>query len=268
MVSVAGRGEFFVRRHRHPDPARPTVVLLHGWSGSGDLHFFPAYETLAERYHFVAIDHRGHGRSMRTLGRFGLEDCADDVAAVLRQLGVSDAVVVGYSMGGPIGLLVRRRHPSLVSALVLLATSGGWHGDRADRARLRVIRAAWPLVRLVATHRAMRRVIHRLVPRRSPVAIHREWIAAEMLRGDLNAIREAGRALSAFQADDWLGSIEVPRRVLVTREDRLVPPDRQRDLARSLGCEPMEVDGDHLLAWNDPDRFATSVRIAVDSVAG
>lgn len=266
VVSVADRGEFFVRVHRHPDPSAPTLLLLHGWSGSGDLHFFPAYETLAERYGFVAIDHRGHGRGVRPLGRFTLEDCADDAAAVLRMLGVQSVVAVGYSMGGPIAMLLRQRHPSLVSGLVLLATAGGWHGDRGERARLRVIRAAWPFVRLFATHRAMRRIIGRLVPRRSSVAVHREWIAAEMMRGDLNAIREAGRALSTFRVGDRAADETVPRLVVVTSDDRLVPPTRQRALAESLRCEAMEVDGDHLLAWNDPDRFATSLRIAVDTV--
>lgn len=266
VVQVADRGEFFVRIHRHPDPTAPMLLLLHGWSGSGDLHFFPAYETLAERYGFVAIDHRGHGRGVRPLGPFTLEDCADDAAAVLRTLALPSVVAVGYSMGGPVAMLLRHRHPSLVSGLVLLATAGGWHGERGERARLRVVRAMWPLVRLLATHRAMRRVIRRLVPRRSPVAVHREWIAAEMMRGDLNAIRESGRALSAFDAHDWAETETVSRLVVVTADDRLVPPARQRELAASLQCEAMEVDGDHLVAWNDPDRFATALRIAVDTV--
>ena len=69
IVRVDGRGEFFVRRHQHPDPAAPTVMLLHGWTASADLQFFTAYRGLAEHYSFIGIDHRGHGRGLRTLDR-------------------------------------------------------------------------------------------------------------------------------------------------------------------------------------------------------
>ncbi len=40
---LEGRGEVFYRHHRHPDPAAPTVLLLHGWTASADLQFFTAY---------------------------------------------------------------------------------------------------------------------------------------------------------------------------------------------------------------------------------
>jgi pimeloyl-ACP methyl ester carboxylesterase len=64
------------------------VLLLHGWTASGDLQFFTAYEALAQHYSFVAVDHRGHGRGMRTVSPFALEDVADDCAALLRTLGI------------------------------------------------------------------------------------------------------------------------------------------------------------------------------------
>ncbi len=104
IVRVEGRGEFFVRRHVHPDPTVPTVVLLHGWTASADLQFFSAYRALAERVSFIGIDHRGHGRGPRTLTPFEFDDVADDHVAVARQLGIERAVLVGYSMGGPIAL--------------------------------------------------------------------------------------------------------------------------------------------------------------------
>ena len=80
-MRIEGRGELFVRLHRHPDPAAPTVLLLHGWTASSDLQFFTAYEALAERCTFVGIDHRGHGRGLRSPDAFTLEDAADDAAA-------------------------------------------------------------------------------------------------------------------------------------------------------------------------------------------
>ncbi len=120
---VAGRGELFFRHHRHPDPNAPTVLLLHGWTASADLQFFAAYPALAERCSFIGIDHRGHGRGMRPSVPFTLEDCADDAAALVRALGVERVIPVGYSMGGPISLLLARAHPDLVQAIIVQATA-------------------------------------------------------------------------------------------------------------------------------------------------
>ena len=92
---LPGRGEIFYRHHVHPDPAAPTVVLLHGWTASADLQFFTAYRALAEVCSFVAVDHRGHGRGIRNLDRYELTDVADDVAVLLGQLGLSGVVTVG-----------------------------------------------------------------------------------------------------------------------------------------------------------------------------
>ena len=123
IVTVEDRGEFFVRRFQHSDPSAPTLLLLHGWTGCADTNFFSAYRQLAEKYSFVAMDHRGHGRGLRSQSPFTLEDCADDAAMVLAQLGISKVVVVGYSMGGPVGMLLWRRHSQMVASVVLCATA-------------------------------------------------------------------------------------------------------------------------------------------------
>jgi 3-oxoadipate enol-lactonase len=104
VINLPGRGEVFVRDSGGA-PADPAVLLLHGWTASADLNFFPVYARLAERYRVIALDLRGHGRGMRSTEPFSLEDCADDAAALLDQLGTEYVIVVGYSMGGPVGML-------------------------------------------------------------------------------------------------------------------------------------------------------------------
>ncbi len=84
-VELPGRGTTFVREVAGP-PGAPTVVLLHGLIASGGLNWFQAFEPLAAHFRVVAIDHRGHGRGLRTWSRFRLADCADDVAALLAEL--------------------------------------------------------------------------------------------------------------------------------------------------------------------------------------
>ena len=94
-----------------------------GGSPAAGLNWFNAFDRSSRRYDVVAPDLRGHGRGLRTRRRFRLADCADDVAAVLEQLDTGPVIAVGYSMGGPVAQLLWRRHPELVSGLVLCATS-------------------------------------------------------------------------------------------------------------------------------------------------
>ena len=98
-------------------------MLLHGLGATGLLNWFPAFGALAAEYNVVAVDHRGHGRGIKPNRRFRLEDCADDVAVLIDELGIGTAVLVGYSMGGPIAQLTWYRHPEVVRGMVLCATS-------------------------------------------------------------------------------------------------------------------------------------------------
>ncbi|MGV3760288.1 MAG: alpha/beta fold hydrolase, partial [Actinomycetota bacterium] len=108
-LELPGRGTTFVRHHPAP-PGAPTVLLLHGIGVTADANWFTAYPALAERYGVVALDHRGHGRGIRTRRPFRLTDCADDAAALLDVLGDTGPVIAcGYSMGGPVAQLLWRR---------------------------------------------------------------------------------------------------------------------------------------------------------------
>src|ERR671917_259355 len=127
-VHVPGRGELFVR---DTGGDGTPVLLLHGWTASADLNWWAQYAALADAgYRAIALDHRGHGRGLRTYADFRLTDCADDAVAVLEHLGAGPAVAVGYSMGGPLALLAARRHPGPVSGIVLCATTSYWRSPR------------------------------------------------------------------------------------------------------------------------------------------
>ncbi len=121
-MELPGRGTTFVRTMDGP-PGAATVLLLHGWTATADLNWFACYHPLAEHYRVVALDHRGHGRGIRTKKGFRLEDCADDAMAVCDVLGLEHVIPIGYSMGGPVAQLVWRRHRERVQGLVLCATS-------------------------------------------------------------------------------------------------------------------------------------------------
>jgi 3-oxoadipate enol-lactonase len=262
------RGELFVRVHRHADPHAPAVLLLHGWTASSDLQFFTAYEALAEHFTFVGIDHRGHGRGLRSPNAFALEDAADDAAAAVRHLGLDPVITVGYSMGGPVSLHLARRHPGLVAGIVVQATGLEWSGTWRERALWRV----FPVFGSWLRSRGYRWYLNRAVPKvvgvdNPDVEPYVPWLVSEMSRNDSFAMVDAGRALSRYDARSWASSLGVPAASLITTGDRLVRPSKQRALAQALGASRRELAADHLAPLSHPRQFAALTVELVELIA-
>ena len=158
------------------------MLLLHGWTASADINFFAVYACLAESYRVIALDQRGHGRGLRSPEPFSLQDCADDAAALLEQLGVGRVIVVGYSMGGPVGMLLARRHPGLVAALVMQATALEWRDTARERGVWRLLPVLDLGLRLGFGAGFFEGVIDRAVDEDPELDSYRPWLAAEFQR--------------------------------------------------------------------------------------
>jgi len=278
LVTVPGRGEIFFRDAEGPNDDAPVVVLLHGWMFPADLNWFTTFRPLSQVARVIAVDHRGHGRGMRPSAPFRLSDAADDVAALLRQLGTGPVVAVGYSMGGPIAQLLWRRHRDVVRGLVLCATAASfaesvrnkvlWHGMGLLQVALRVLPRSWweALVYAQATGRLPFRFTRMINTDTSEQ--YREilpWIIGELDRNSAEDIAEAGRELSRFDARDWLVGVDVPHSVIVMSRDRIVPPADQRLLAaRMPDPQIIELDLDHDAPAADADTFTAALRKAVE----
>jgi 3-oxoadipate enol-lactonase len=238
LVHVPGRGEFFLR---DSDGEGPPVLLLHGWMFQSDLNWYRTYGPLVDAgYRVLAVDHRGHGRGLRTAAPFRLVDCAGDAAAVVRELGCGPVTVVGYSMGGAIAQLMARDHRELLSALVLSATAPDW----TERHMRRLWRSMAGLRLLLNTFptSGWRSALRMSGFNDNPTT---SWIASELTRGSSRDLAEAGRELGRFDARPWLGSIDIPAVVVVTARDRSVPPRKQRELAERIGATTLDDQGDH-----------------------
>jgi 3-oxoadipate enol-lactonase len=268
VTHLPGRGEIFYRHHRHPDPNAPTLLLLHGWTASADLQFFSAYETLAKEYAFVAVDHRGHGRGIRNaLVPFSLEDAADDAATLVRTLGLGRVIAVGYSMGGPIALHLWHRHRDVVDGLVLEATALEWRARWSERLKWRTLGLLSAVLRAWWYPRSVRLGLRRLAKGAPTLDPWLPWLEAEVHRNEVRSVVQAGRALARYDARPWAVSVDVPVGLLMTTQDRLVKPAKQRALARAVRAEVAELPGDHLSPWVLPNEFARLTRQLVDSVA-
>lgn len=213
------------------------TVLAHQWQGDG----FPLvllagqannhhwWDSTREDFHgthrTITLDQRGTGASGAPRQGYSTEEFADDVIAVLDDLGVERADVYGTSMGGRVAQWVALRHPGRVRRLVLgCTTPGGPHAVERDASVRRALAQPDP--------RAARQALTDLMY--SPA-----WQAAHpgpyTVLGDPGMPPHArrGHLLASGGHDAWdaLPGVVAPTLVLHGGQDRMAPPENLALLA-------------------------------------
>jgi pimeloyl-ACP methyl ester carboxylesterase len=235
-------------------------MLIHGVACTAELNWGKVLAPLAAHFRVIAADLRGHGDGIRAGSRFRLEDCADDVAALAAALGTGRFTAVGYSMGGMVAQLVYRRHPSLVSGLVLCSTAASVGAAARPLADVALTAAAaslrWnPVLQLVSAEGPG---LALLGPIDDPATAR--WARAQLRRTTLASAVSAIQAACQFSSDGWIGQLDVPTAVVVTTRDRIVPASRQLGLARAIpGASVHEIDADHAVCITAPQTFARTL---------
>jgi pimeloyl-ACP methyl ester carboxylesterase len=252
-----GDSEFLVRQ---VGPAgAPEVLLIHGLGGTSLGEWYAPGRLLARRFKVTMVDHRNHGLSPRTTTRFEVEDVADDVAAVLAELGIESIDVVGYSMGGAIAQSLAYRHPQRVRRLVLVATlAAHTTAARLLRRLSVVVIRAWERITGVGTPEVRWAYLAGTGAVRRP---HRRWLWADTHRRDPEAGAAAAFAILRFDSRPWLTRLDHPCLVVIPTRDQLVPPRWQYDLASRLGrAEIAELTGArHEAPWTHSEQLASAV---------
>jgi len=103
------------------DPAGPPVLLLHGFTDSSRVWTILAPQL--QHYRLIVPDQRGHGGSDAPACCYGMSQYADDARLLLDALGVSQAAVVGHSMGSLVAQLLAAEHPDRVTRIVLVGST-------------------------------------------------------------------------------------------------------------------------------------------------
>lgn len=250
------------------------VVLLHGvtlqWWVWG-----AQFNTLADRYRVIAWDMRGHGRSRAGSDGVSLEAVADDLATLLVDLDLHDAIVVGHSMGGmALGRFCARHRDVMVercAGLMFLATSaapvalpaivGGGAGmvnlaQRFATAGMRAprLRYGWPDT--PATALVVRGAFGRRASGQAVDEVRR--MIAEV---SPETAVEAGAAIAAHDVREDLRHVEVPALVVVGDADLLTPPAHARAIVAAVPGARLRVLAGvgHQVMQEDPEALARLV---------
>ncbi len=96
------------------------LILLHGGLGAIEM-FGPNLPALARGRRVIAVDLQGHGRTADIDRPLSTALMADDIAALIKHLGLGHADIMGYSLGGGVALQVAIRHPQVVRKLVVVS---------------------------------------------------------------------------------------------------------------------------------------------------
>jgi pimeloyl-ACP methyl ester carboxylesterase len=97
------------------------LVLLHGGLGAIEM-FGPNLPALAKGRQVIGVDLQGHGRTADIDRPLSVQYMADDVAALIKHLGIARTDIMGYSLGGGVALQIAIRHPEVVNKLVVVST--------------------------------------------------------------------------------------------------------------------------------------------------
>jgi 3-oxoadipate enol-lactonase len=163
-------------------------------------------------------------------------------------------------------MLTARRHPNLVSGLVLQATAMEWRARRSERARFQISRVLGPVTRRFIRPSTIRFLFSRRIRRRHPLRPHLGWMMSEWRRNDPWHIAQAGRAIAKFDARPWVSTLNVPAIVVLTTNDQLVSPRKQRELAEASRATVIPLDGDHFVNIGKPAEFSAATARAVRAV--
>ncbi|MFC8528913.1 alpha/beta fold hydrolase [Nocardia sp. NPDC057227] len=243
------------------------VLLIHGWSLSGET-WDRQLRVLAEAGHRVlAVDLRGHGGSDAPLDGYGIDSLAADAADVLAARGVTAAAVVGWSLGGMVALRLAHEHPALVERVVLVA-SNGVAASRTPAFPFGVP-ADGPLNAILAAEHDDRITLRRSAVgdpfRTPPEPLLLDWLHRISLRTPSWAARAALRTLLRTDQVELLDGLRAPVTQIVGTADPALSVRGARWLHERLGTTLVELDTGHYPMFEAADEFDAALLRAVSA---
>ena len=235
-------------------PGGPAdLLLIPGWVSHLALDWQEPYwvrwcERMTRFARLIRFDKRGTGLSDRPSGVQPVEERMEDAVAVLDAAGVERAHVLGWSEGGPLGLLLAARHPDRVSSLVLYGTQACFHqtgdypwGDTAEEVECGPgeVEREWGGLAFASY----------FAPSGDDGFAER-WAAYQRAGASPSAAAELNRINSAIDVRHILPEMSVPTLVLARRGDPIGPPAAAAYMAeRIAGARFVELAGDDHIMW-------------------
>jgi pimeloyl-ACP methyl ester carboxylesterase len=253
----------------------PPLLFIHGLSGCWQ-NWLENIPYFARHHRVIAMDLPGFGQSEMPAEPISMKGYAATIDALMTELGIDSAQIVGNSMGGFIGAELAIQHPARVERLVLAAAAGlsieYIRTERENGLRHRAENVAFFYIgwlasqsHTVAARRRLRSALLLLVaahPQKLPAALTIEQVAGSGKPGFSDALD----AMFNYPLRDRLEKITCPTFIVWGDKDRLVPV-RDAALFEKLIPDSRAVvyeDTGHLAMMERPARFNADVEAFLD----
>lgn len=216
-----------------------ALVLLHGLGSSAhDWDFqMPA---LAREYRVIAPSLRGFGASDKPDGPYTVMQYARDVIALLNELGIERAHVLGFSLGGAVAFQLAVQFEHRLKSLIVVNSQPSFELDHWRKYLMTLMRIG------MANIMGMERMTRFLAKRMFPAPAQKE-LREQMLRryrtNDKTAYLAALRALAGWSVEDLIDKVKLPTLVLAGEYD-ITPVDEKRAFAQKMPNAAVKVVAD------------------------
>ena len=246
----------------------PTVLFVHGHPFNRSM-WLPQVEGLRGRARVITFDLRGYGDSpVATPGEpVTLDVFAADAVALLDELGIARATVVGLSMGGQIAMEIARAFPERVAGLVLAATFASAETPEGIVARNAMADRALTEGMAAIGCETLPKLIGPASMTRMPslAANVYRMICSTDPRGAAAALR--GRAMRRDYTH-FLETVAVPAAIVVGSDDAYTTVEQAEAMHASMATSTLEVfeETGHMPNLERPERFTASLAALLERV--
>ncbi|WP_324133507.1 3-oxoadipate enol-lactonase [Bosea sp. (in: a-proteobacteria)] len=214
-------------------------------------------DEFAVDFRCIRYDTRGHGASTFDGQAFDIATLADDVVALLDNLGLESAHIAGLSLGGMTGQALAIRHPRRVRSLMLMATAAHLPSQAAWADRAALVRREGTQAIVEAT---LQRWFTPAIVAAAPPALMR--VKEEFVAIDREGYAACCEAIGAMDLRPELGRITAPTAIIAGHDDPATPVAMMLEIAAGIRHATLTVmpDSAHLLAVQRPAATAALLR--------
>lgn len=262
MPSIMTNG---IRTHYEIQGTGPAMIFVSGLGGTA-AYWKPQVEAFAGEFTVVTYDQRGAGTSDHPAGPYSIETLADDLHALIKELGLVKPVLIGHSTGGAIGQILAARDPELLAGMVLYASwaKSDMHFNWCFRMR-----------RALLVGSTLEEYVHGsalfLYPpehvRANAEALSPALLASATKFPEREVVLSRIDAIMAHDATAALPLISTPTLVTCAQDDILTPPYQSRLLAEAISGAELNIvpQGGHSFSETETSLFNQITR---DFMAG
>ncbi|MCF2505181.1 alpha/beta hydrolase [Dyadobacter sp. CY107] len=236
-------------------PDGEPVILLHGYSDS-----WHSYELvmplLPESLHVYAVSMRGHGNSSRPAGSYHPDVMADDIADLMKNLGINKAAIVGHSLGATVAQSFATRYLDKITAIVLIGGFAHYNKKTIYDFKAAVDLLTDPIEPAFVSE-FQKSTLYRSIPK-----AFFKTVVSESMKVPVAVWKSVVSTMLGCNYLDALQKISIPTLLIWGNRDVFASIEDQQLLQRAIKSSKLSIfkNVGHGVHWEDPGKFSKEIR--------